>query len=242
METAGYIHSFQSMGAVDGPGLRFVVFLQGCPLRCVYCHNPDTWEFGKGEMMLPSRIVSKALRFVPYLKGKGVTLSGGEPLAQPAFTAELMRQFKKAGFHTALDTSCMGNPDEAEKILNNTDLALADVKFLSSEEYQNFCRGDFSRVTAFLNLTREKNIPLWIRRVVVPGLNDTRQHILDLLSFLEDFPNVEKVELLPFRKLCLEKYQRLSIPFPLADTPELPPERLKELEDLIPYPLAMGRS
>ncbi|MGI6011678.1 MAG: pyruvate formate-lyase-activating protein [Ruminococcus sp.] len=242
METSGYIHSFQSMGAVDGPGLRYVIFLQGCPLRCVYCHNPDTWEFGKGEKFLPSQIVQKALRFAPYLKQKGVTITGGEPLSQPAFTAELLAALKEAGFHTALDTSCIGSLNQAEKILDYTDLVLADVKFLSSEEYQKYCRGSFSQVKEFLALTARKNVPLWIRRVVVPELNDTQQHLGDLLHFLKDFPNVEKIELLPFRKLCLEKYNSMGIPFPLANTPELSPDRLKELEALIPYPFAIGRS
>lgn len=234
METAGCIHSFQSMGAVDGPGLRYVVFLQGCPLRCVYCHNPDTWEFEGGFSTSPREVLKKILRYRPYLKNGGVTVTGGEPLSQPEFTEELFRLLKEEGFHTALDTSGIGSLSSAKKVLSYTDLVLADVKFLTADDYRRYCRGDFEQVLQFLDLTRSMKIPLWIRRVVVPGLNDTPEHIHDLISFLTDYDNVEKVELLPFRKLCLEKYERLDIPFPLIDTPEMAADRLSELQSLLP--------
>lgn len=229
--TSGRIHSFQSMGAVDGPGLRYVIFMQGCPLRCIYCHNPDTWEFSDGMEMTPEEAAAKVLRCRPYLKNGGVTVTGGEPLCQPDFVAELFRILRAEGIHTALDTSGVGDLTKAREVLRYTDLVLADVKFLTTGDYEVHCRADFSRVTAFLDLTKEMRIPLWIRCVIVPGLNDTAADVLALSDFLRTYPNVEKTELLPFRKLCLEKYESLGIPFPLADTPEMPENRVKRLQE-----------
>ncbi len=228
---SGRIHSFQSMGAVDGPGLRYVIFMQGCPLRCIYCHNPDTWEFSRGMEMTPKEAAAKVLRCRPYLKNGGVTVTGGEPLCQPDFVAELFRILRAEGIHTALDTSGVGDLTKTREVLRYADLVLADVKFLTAGDYETHCRADFSRVTAFLDLTREMEIPLWIRRVIVPGLNDTEADVQALSDFLRAYPNVEKTELLPFRKLCLEKYESLGIPFPLADTPEMPEDRVKRLQD-----------
>ena len=135
METPGYVHSFQSLGAVDGPGLRFVVFLQGCPLRCCYCHNPDTWQAGQGQRLLPSQVAARALRYRSYLRHGGVTLTGGEPLWQPRFAAELFALLQAQGLHTALDTSGVGDLEAAAAVLRHTDLALVDVKFLTEEDY-----------------------------------------------------------------------------------------------------------
>ena len=230
----GRIHSFQSMGAVDGPGLRYVIFLQGCPCRCAYCHNPDTWDFSGGNAYAPEEVVRRVVRYRTYLRDGGVTATGGEPLQQPAFTAELFRQLQAEGFHTALDTSGIGSLEGAKQVLAHTDLVLADVKFLSEEGYRRYCRADFRQVARFLDLVREKNIPVWVRRVVVPGLNDTPEHIQALVRFLADYPNTRRVELLPFRKLCLEKYQAMGIPFPLADTPEMSEAALEPLRQLLP--------
>ena len=228
---AGLIHSFQSMGAVDGPGLRYVIFMQGCPLRCLYCHNPDTWAFGEGVPVTPKEAVQKVLRCRPYLKNGGVTVTGGEPLCQPEFVTELFRILRSEGIHTVLDTSGVGDLAKAREVLRYTDLVLADVKFLMAGDYETYCRANFSRVTAFLDLTREMEIPLWIRRVIVPGLNDTAADAAALAGFLRAYPNVEKTELLPFRKLCMEKYENLGIPFPLANTPEMPEDGVKALQD-----------
>ncbi len=230
----GFVHSFQSMGAVDGPGLRYVVFLQGCSARCVYCHNPDTWAFSGGTAYEPSDVLRKILRYRPYLKNGGVTVTGGEPLAQPDFVTELFRLCQAEGFHTALDTSGIGSLEGAGRVLAHTDLVLADVKFCTEEGYRQYSEIDFSQVIRFLNLVRDMQRPMWVRHVVVPGLNDTADDIQTLLTFLAGYPNVEKIELLPFRKLCLEKYEALSIPFPLRDTPELSAARLAQLTALLP--------
>lgn len=222
----GRIHSFQSMGAVDGPGLRFVVFVQGCPLRCKYCHNPDTWDFGGGTEYDTEEIVKKILRYRSYIeKNGGVTVTGGEPLMQAAFVAELFRKLKTEGLHTALDTSCMVPPSleqtELRKLLSATDLILADLKFETEEEYKQHCGGSLKTVQSFLAETENMNIPLWIRHVVVPGLTDGPEHLKKIKQMAEQYSNLEKIEWLPFKKLCLEKYEKMGIPFPLADTPEM---------------------
>ena len=234
MSTKGRIHSFQSMGAVDGPGLRCVVFMQGCPLRCAYCHNPDTHSFEGGEEYTPEEMLAKILRFKGYIKNGGVTLSGGEPLMQIQFAKELFTLLRENGIHTALDTSGIGNLDEAKELLAVTDLVLLDIKFLDGESYQKHCKGDFEQVLEFLKLTKETDTTLWIRQVIVPGINDTEDNIHRLLELLQEYENVEKIELLPFRKLCGPKYDILEIPFPLADTPEMSQSGIDRLYEIIP--------
>lgn len=255
----GRVHSVQSLGAVDGPGLRSVVFLQGCPLRCAYCHNPDTWESSGGTEMEAGELVKKLLRFRPYwgqsaeagedtpgLKHEepdgsmcvlgtdkpgggagsrqsrnvtgGVTISGGEPLMQPEFVAEVFGRLHAAGVHTALDTSGTGNAAAARKVLAETDLALVDLKFLTEEEYRNFCRGSLSRVREFLALTAELHVPVWIRHVAVPGLTADPRYLRRVKQEAESLPNLQKLEFLPFHNMCMEKYERMGIPFPLKDT------------------------
>lgn len=226
----GRLNSIQSLGAVDGPGLRYVVFLQGCPLRCAYCHNPDTWPVDGGEEIEADALVQKALRFRPYWKnGGGVTISGGEPLYQAPFVEELFAGLHEHGVHTALDTSGVGNLAEAERVLDHTDLVLCDLKFLTKADYMKYCRGDLAQVERFLHLTAMKQVPLWIRHVVVPGLTDSIDHLRLIRDKAESLPNFEKLEFLPFHKLCIEKYDRLGIPFPLRDTPAMNDAWLKEL-------------
>lgn len=226
----GNIHSIQSLGAVDGPGVRCVVFMQGCPLRCAYCHNPDTWSIEGGTPTTVDELTRRVMRFKPYWKnGGGVTVSGGEPLLQANFVAELFERLHEEGVHTALDTSGVGRLDVAERVLNNTDLVLCDIKFLTSEDYRKYCRADMANVESFLNLTAEKNVPLWIRHVVVPGLTDAPEHLRRVKAKAQSYPNFEKLEFLPFHKLCIEKYERMGIEFPLKDVPGMTGERLKEL-------------
>lgn len=234
MSTKGRVHSFQSMGAVDGPGLRCVVFMQGCPLRCVYCHNPDTHSFDGGDEYTPEEMLQKILRFKSYIKNGGVTVSGGEPLMQAEFVKELFYLLRENGIHTALDTSGICNLEEAKELLSVTDLVLLDVKFLDAESYNKYCKGDFEQVLSFLKLTKDMGTPLWIRQVIVPGINDTEGNITALVEFLQGYENVKKIELLPFRKLCVPKYENLGIPFPLADIPEMPQREIDELYKLVP--------
>ena len=226
----GRIHSFESMGCADGPGVRFVVFFQGCPLRCDYCHNPDTWNCKAGELYTSDAIVERILRYRPYFgEDGGVTLSGGEPLLQAEFVAELLEKCKKAGLHTALDTSCMAGEAHWEKILSFTDLVLADLKFTSEEAYQRHSGGSLARLLRFLKTAEKKNVPVWLRHVVVPALTD--RDLGEVLTITDQFPNVQKIELLPFRKICTVKYKEMSIPFPLEETPECDGALLDRLKE-----------
>lgn len=211
----GRIHSFQSLGAVDGPGLRFVVFFQGCSLRCVYCHNPDTWDFDGGTMFSIEEILAKVLRYKPYFGNNGgVTLSGGEPLQQAPFARALLKELKEKGIHTALDTSGIGPLEDARGVLEYTDLVICDLKFASEQDYLTYAGGDMKKVLAFLELTQEMRIPLWVRHVVVPGLNDSEKEIRAIAELARSFSNLEKLQLLPFQKMCKSKYDALGLGFP----------------------------
>jgi pyruvate formate lyase activating enzyme len=226
----GRIHSVQSLGAVDGPGVRYVVFLQGCPLRCAYCHNPDTWDFAGGTEREAAELVKEICRFKPYFGTKGgVTISGGEPLQQAPFVEELFRLLHEEGIHTALDTSGIGDLEAARRVLEHTDLVLADLKFATAEEYKTYCKADMAKVLAFYRLVAEMKVPLWVRHVVVPGINDTLEDMGKIKSLAESFPTLEKIEWLPFHNLCLEKYQQMGIPFPLEGTENMDDRRLEEL-------------
>lgn len=231
----GRIHSFQSLGTVDGPGVRCVVFAQGCPLRCICCHNPDTWDPDGGESTDTDTLTNKILRFRSYFgKEGGVTVSGGEPLMQAAFFAELFAKLKTAGIHTALDTSgCLWN-DDVSALLSVTDLVLLDHKYPTEEEYRENVRGSLAVTERFLGQLQSRGIDTWFRRVIIPGRTDTEASVRSLNAAAERYSVVRKIELLPFRNLCKEKYDALGIPFPLADT-ETPDrvtmERLNALLD-----------
>lgn len=227
----GRINSFQSLGTVDGPGVRCVVFMQGCPLRCACCHNPETWKFDAGEEADCDELVNKILRYRSYISANGgVTVSGGEPLAQAKFVAELFRKLKCYGIHTALDTSgCLMNPD-IEMVLNYTDLVLLDYKYSSDEKYNAYVGCSRENIILFMKLLEEKGIDTWIRRVIIPGLNDDEESMTELRDFVSAFGCVKKTELLPFRKFCIEKYKNLGIDFPLESYPEPDAGQMTKLE------------
>ena len=230
----GRIHSFQSMGAVDGPGIRFVVFMQGCPLRCVYCHNPDTWDKNNGTEYTPQQVLDKILRHKPYFsKSGGVTVSGGEPLMQWEFVKELFCLLKKENIHTALDTSGIGDLNGASEVLEYTDLVLCDIKFNNQVDYKTYCKGSLKDVLSFIDLTKQKNIPLWIRHVVVPNLTDSKENIIKISKLANSYSNLEKLELLPFSKLCMSKYESMGIEFPLKDTPSATAQVINDLYNII---------
>ncbi len=229
----GYVHSIQSLGTVDGPGVRSVIFAAGCPLRCIFCHNPDTWEKTGAEEYEPTALAEKIIRFKPYIKDGGVTFSGGEPLLQAEFFREVARLLKNEGLHIALDTSGCALTDSARELLSLCDLVLLDIKFTSEGEYKSNTGASLSSVLSFLDYCEEAKIPVWIRSVIIPDINDTEEHIKGLAEIIKTRSTVKKVELLPFKKLCLEKYDSLGIPFPLESTPEMSPERLENLRQLL---------
>ena len=217
----GRIHSFQSLGTVDGPGIRSVIFMQGCPLRCICCHNPDTWDFSGGELQSVEYLVDKVLRFKTYYGNEGgITVSGGEPLLQAEFLAELFKKLKQCGIHTALDTSGCILDENAKKLLEYTNLVLLDFKYTNSEDYLKYTKMEMYRVQEFLDYLEKIKKPTWIRYVVIPGINDTDEAFDIIFTLREKYSCVQKIELLPFRKLCLEKYENMGIEFSLKNTPE----------------------
>ena len=227
----GYIHSLQSLGTVDGPGVRAVVFAAGCPLRCSFCHNPDTWKIGDGDEVDSEALASKIGRLYEYIKDGGVTFSGGEPCLQARFFTSLAGELKKMGLHIALDTSGAILDGDVRELLSLVDLVLLDIKFTEEEEYFHNTGGNLSAPFAFLDYCESKGLPVWIRHVVIPGLNDTREDLFKLRELISPYKVVERVELLPFKKLCLEKYESLGIPFPLADREQMSSARLAEISE-----------
>ena len=217
---AGRIHSIQTLGTVDGPGVRFLVFMQGCPLRCDFCHNPDTWDKAGGSEVSAEEIFQKSTRYRAYFgKDGGITVSGGEPLLQAAFVRELFTLCKKAGIHTALDTSgCIWN-EEVEALLAVTDLVLLDHKMPDEARYRAHIGCGVAASERFLAELNARAIPTWLRRVIVTGVNDTVEDNRALFALKSTHPCVEKIELLPFHKLCTTKYEQMGIPFPFGDKP-----------------------
>lgn len=226
----GYIHSLQSLGTVDGPGVRAVVFGEGCPLRCAYCHNPDTWESRTRDAVEHTELAERIIRLYPYIKDGGVTFSGGEPCVQAEFFAELAKILRERGLHIALDTCGEIFTPAVEELLDVVDLVLLDVKMTTEADYRRYTGGSLGKVMSTLARLDAFRKEVWIRHVVVPGINDTKEDIARLAALIKGYRCVTKVELLPFKTLCREKYKNLGIPFPLEDTEAMPRERLAELE------------
>lgn len=227
----GFVHSFESMGLVDGPGIRAVVFLQGCRLRCRYCHNPDTWACAGGEEVSPEALVKKLCRFKPYFarSGGGVTFSGGEPLLQPDFLAETLRLCHENGIHTCIDTAGAGLGDYAD-ILRHTDLVLYDVKHHDPEAYRSLTGLAMDDTRAFVEAVRASGTPMWMRHVVVPGLTDGRAHLAALREYVRTLPRVERVELLPYHLLGKNKFAALGVPYSLEGVPAMDKEICRQLQ------------
>ncbi len=226
----GRIHSFQSLGTVDGPGVRSVIFMQGCPLRCVCCHNPDTWDFEGGTEYGTDELVNRVLRYKNYYGAQGgITVSGGEPLMQAEFLLDLFKKMKNYGIHTALDTSgCVFN-DTVKELLEYTDMVLLDFKYTNAEDYLKNTKMEMGKAQKFLEYLQKINKRTWIRYVVIPNLNDSKESVKNLFDLKNQYSCIEKIELLPFRKLCLEKYDEMGIEFPLKNTPEAKQEFIDEL-------------
>lgn len=232
--TIGRIHSIETMGLVDGPGIRIVVFFQGCALRCKYCHNPDTWENGCGETYTPEEIVSKLIKYKPYFdtSNGGVTFSGGEPLLQKEFLIEILKLCKKEGIHTCIDTAGFGRGDY-EEILKYTDLVLFDVKDVTRERYKAITLRDMDESIKFMEALNKSNVKVWVRHVVVPGLTDGVEHIREFKKFISNINNVEKVELLPYHVLGVNKYEKMELHYPLEGVPQMDKEVMKTYNDIL---------
>ncbi|MBQ2847906.1 MAG: pyruvate formate lyase-activating protein [Clostridia bacterium] len=233
-EITGRIHSIQSLGALDGPGIRFVIFMQGCPLRCGCCHNPDTWDFNAGMEYTPSELVNKAVRYKEYFgKEGGITVSGGEPLMQAEFVKKLFDLCHKENINTCLDTSgCILN-DNVKKLLEVTDRVLLDVKYTSDELYRNHVGCKMESVIDFLDYVNSKQIPVTLRQVIIPTLNDNEENIVKLKDISNNYPCIDKTELLAFRKICQVKYDKMGKEFPFADIPEPTQKKIEGLNNLL---------
>lgn len=229
----GKIHSIESFGAVDGPGIRTVFFMQGCPARCLYCHNPDTWDVnGKGEGELESdEIVRWALRGKSYHgKEGGVTFSGGEPMLQGQFIKECIDKLHEEGIKTAIDISGTYLDSFSEDVIGSCDLVLLDVKHPDEKKFEFITKRKYENLIETIELIKRHKKPLWIRHVVVPGINDTVEDILALKEFISSIPNVQKTELLAYHTMAVNKYRKLGMEYPLKDTPAMDGEKLKELK------------
>lgn len=230
----GNIHSYESMGTVDGPGIRFVVFLQGCPLRCKYCHNPDTWNIGEKKIQESAEdTLKKIKRYKNYFGKKGgVTVTGGEPLVQSDYILELFKLCKQEGIHTALDTSGYIFNEKVKEILKYTDLVLLDIKALDKEIYKDLTRVELDNTLKFLNYLQEIKKVVWIRHVVVPNITDDNKLLEETAKFLSKFDNIELVEILPYHTLGVFKYKELGIEYPLEGVEDLSYERKLEVMEI----------
>lgn len=233
----GYIHSFESFGTVDGPGIRFVVFLQGCPMRCKFCHNPDTWELKQGKLVDTEDVVKEILKYRSYIQSGGVTVSGGEPLVQKEFVAELFTLLKKEGIHTCLDTSgIMYDETKAEEfndLLQVCDLVLLDIKHIDEQKHIALTGCSSKNCKAFLERLAKENIPVCIRQVLVPGITDDISDLKHEKTYIQSFKNIEKVEVLPYHQMGIVKYEKLNIPYPLQDTPVPSEESIQTAKEIL---------
>ncbi len=220
----GKINSLQSMGTLDGPGVRFVVFMQGCPLRCAICHNPETWDFNGGKDYSPQEILEKVLRYREYFKKEGgITVSGGEPLCQVEFVSELFRLCKENEINTCLDTSgCIFN-ERVENLLKFTDRVLLDVKYTDEENYTKYVGCKMQQIMSFLDYLEKIKIKTTLRQVIIPLVNGNKENIYKLKALKDNYNCVDKIELLPFKKICKVKYDQLKIDFPFKD--QLTPDK-----------------
>ncbi len=230
----GRIHSFQSLGTVDGPGIRFVVFMQGCNLRCGCCHNPDTWDMSQGTEYTAEEIIAKVLRFREYFGEKGgITLSGGEPLLQSDFAYEVFTLCHENDINTCLDTSGSILNDSVKKLLTVTDRVLLDIKYADDELYHKYVGCSLEKPLEFLSYLNEQSVPVTLRQVIIPTLNDTAENIFFLNKLSKKYSCVDKTELLPFRKICQVKYDDMKIDFPFRDIPVPIKGKMDELNKLL---------
>lgn len=231
----GRIHSVESFGTVDGPGVRFVAFMQGCPLRCLFCHNPDTWATDAQCQyeLTPRELMDEVLRYRSFIRKGGVTVSGGEPLMQADFVAEFFRLCREEGIHTALDTSGAYISERAMRVLDYTDLVLLDIKTMDAELYPRLTGQRQDNNLAFLDQLEERHIPTWIRHVVVPGLTDNDLWLDRLGQYVSHHDCVERIEILPYHTLGKSKYERMGLDYPLEGVNALSQERARQIREML---------
>lgn len=232
----GKIHSIETCGTVDGPGIRFVVFMQGCPLRCQYCHNPDSWEYDTNNLMTVQEILVKYEGVREFCKG-GITVTGGEPLVQIDFVTELFKQAQEKDIHTALDTSGLLfnrlNTSKIDELLKYTSLILLDIKHIDDAEHKKLTGHSNNSILDFACYLSEKNIPTWIRHVVVPEITYNEEYLSCLGKFLADLKNIKALDVLPYHDMAIPKYENLGLNYPLKNTPPLTKEEAINAKNII---------
>ena len=230
----GRIHSIQSLGTLDGPGVRFVVFLQGCNLRCGCCHNPDTWAMTGGTEYTAEQIVEKAVRYREYFGAEGgITISGGEPLLQAYFVRDVFTLCREQGINTCLDTSGSIWNDAVKAALEVTDRVLLDIKYTNDAQYRDYVGCSLQDPLEFLTYLNEQKIPVTLRQVIIPTLNDNEENITALKSIAAEYCCVDKTELLPFRKICQVKYDKMDLHFRFGHLPEPMKDKMDQLNQFL---------
>lgn len=235
MLTEGYIHSIETMGTLDGPGLRYVIFLQGCPLRCAFCHNPDTWRMKHGKVKTVDDLLADIKNYIPYFEssGGGVTVSGGEPLLQADFVSELFNGLQKLQVHKVIDTSGFAEVDKVKTLLSLTDLVMLSVKHPDPERHLQISGQSQERPLAFARYLCRINMPVWIRYVLIPGVSSRPDDLAALAELIKKMPNIEKIELLPYNTLGKSKWQALGITSDLLEIPPPTPQEVEEARQLM---------
>ena len=236
----GYIHSTESFGTVDGPGVRFVIFLQGCPMRCKYCHNPDTWKMNSGSVRTPQSLIQEYERNKAFYSSGGITVTGGEALMQIDFLLELFRLAKQKNIHTCLDTSGITyRPGESnynqklDQLMEVTDLVMLDLKHIDPDGHKALTGHDNAGILAFAKYLEAKNVPVWIRHVVVPGITDDPKQLARLGAFIGTLSNVKALDVLPYHIMGISKYKQLDIPYPLEGVEPATQEQAKKAKQII---------
>lgn len=234
--TMARIHSFETFGTVDGPGIRFVVFMQGCHLRCKYCHNRDTWDINTGEIVNIKELVDKIEKYSTYFKASngGVTISGGEPLLQADFLITLFKELKKLGIHTAIDTSGMVDiTDKIKELISLTDLFLLDIKHINSEKCKELVGFSNEKELEFARYLNSINKPMWIRQVLIPGITDEKEDLLKLKKFIKSLSNIEKVEILKYHDMGKFKWEQMGYKYDLEDITNATDEDVSRVKEIL---------
>ena len=228
MGIKGKVHSFETCGTVDGPGIRFVLFMQGCPLRCKYCHNPDTWKIDEGKSVDSDFLMGEIRKYKSYMRfsGGGVTITGGEPLMQPEFTLDIIKKCKAEGIHCAVDTSGFSSIEIIKKVLGEADLVLLDLKCMDKEMHKLLTGVEFELIFKTADYLSSINKSVWIRHVLVPGITDSDEQLHKLGQYVSKMKNVEKVEILPFHKMGEYKWEEMGYKYELSETKSPSAERV----------------
>ena len=245
----GYIHSKESFGTVDGPGIRYVLFMQGCPMRCLYCHNPDTWDTAGGTEITVAEVLEEYNKNSAFYKNGGITVTGGEPLLQADFLCELFKAAKEEGIHTCIDTSGItysptnsAYVEKLRELLKYTDLVMLDIKHIDSEMHSKLTGKDNKNILLFVRFLEENDVPFWVRHVVVPGWTDDPVYLEKLGEFLAQFRNIKALDVLPYHTMGVNKYAELGLEYPLADLQALPKSEAVKAKNIILSAFKKARS